>query len=70
MKLKSSSQKCQVPLVSSLMYIFLFPSLRDVFIEDRQRGRMLGLILSISSPQGYYKKMSTSEPLFDEDLMK
>ena len=31
---------------------------------------MLGLRLSISLSQGFYKKINTSEPKFDEDLMK
>ena len=38
MKGKSSCQKCQVPLISHLRCIFLSHSLRDVFIEDIDKG--------------------------------
>ena len=38
--------------------------------RHRQRGRMLGLKLSISSSQWLYKKIATSEIEFDEDLTR
>ena len=67
MNWKSSSQVSS-PLASFLQCI-LSHSLRGVFAEDRQRGRLLRLRLSISSSRGFYKKMTASKIDFDEDLM-
>ena len=37
--------------------------------QHRQSRRMLGLELSISSPQGFYKKIATSEIELNEDFL-
>ena len=72
MKLKYSSQKCQVSLTSPLQCqvsltsplqcIFLSHSLRDVIFRRHR--------LSISSSQGFYEKIIISEIEVDEDLIE
>ena len=52
----------------SLLYESLLHYLRDVFDEDIQRGRILVFKLSISSSQGFYKKIVSSELEVDVDL--
>ena len=49
-----------------IFYIFL----RNVFAKDRQRGRILGLRLSLFSSQGFYKKIDTLEIELGEVLLK
>ena len=62
---KVSSAFC---LISSIHLLVSF--IKECFYRrHRQRGRMLVLRLSISSSQGFYKKIASSKIEFDEDLM-
>ena len=54
------------------MYLYLLASLFKgyFFRSHRQRGRILSLKLSISSSQGFYNKIATSNIELVEDLLK
>ena len=54
----------------SVSFRYLYSTVALIYILDMFDIRCWVLRLSISSPQGFYNKMTTSELKFDEDLMK